>query len=62
MIGWWVLAAGFALCWGLSYAGHRLPTRVARPSDVLGRLVAVPALRVAVVLAWMWAGWHLFAR
>ena len=34
----------------------------ARPSVVLERLATGPLLRVALVLAWMWAGWHLFAR
>jgi len=34
----------------------------ARPAVVLTRLASGPALRVALVLAWMWAGWHLFAR
>jgi len=62
MIGWWLLAAGFVLCWCLSHARRWVPTRMARPSDVLGRVVSVPALRVAVLLGWMWVGWHLFAR
>jgi hypothetical protein len=34
----------------------------ARPSALLERLASGPFLRVALVLAWMWAGWHLFAR
>jgi hypothetical protein len=34
----------------------------ARPGVVLQRLATGPFLRVALVLAWMWAGWHLFAR
>ena len=34
----------------------------ARPGVVLERLATGPFLRVALVLAWMWAGWHLFAR
>jgi Family of unknown function (DUF6186) len=35
---------------------------LARPSAVLVRLASGPLLRVALVVAWMWAGWHLFAR
>jgi hypothetical protein len=29
---------------------------------VLERLATGPILRVLLVLGWMWAGWHLFAR
>jgi hypothetical protein len=29
---------------------------------VLQRLATGPFLRVALVLAWGWVGWHLFAR
>ena len=35
---------------------------LARPAVVLARLATGPFLRVALVLGWMWAGWHLFAR
>jgi hypothetical protein len=34
----------------------------ARPALVLERLATGPILRVLLVLGWMWAGWHLFAR
>ena len=34
----------------------------ARPGVVLQRLATGPFLRVALVLAWGWVGWHLFAR
>ena len=37
-------------------------SRLARPAVVLERLATGPFLRVVLVLAWMWAGWHLFAR
>jgi hypothetical protein len=41
----------------------RLPgSSPARPAVVLERLATGPFLRVALVLGWMWAGWHLFAR
>jgi hypothetical protein len=29
---------------------------------VLERLATGPFLRIALVLAWGWMGWHLFAR
>ena len=32
------------------------------PACVLERLATGPFLRVALVLAWIWMGWHLFAR
>ncbi len=35
---------------------------VARPAVVVERLATGPLLRILLVLAWMWAGWHLFAR
>jgi hypothetical protein len=35
---------------------------VARPAAVLARLSTGPVARVMLVVAWMWAGWHLFAR
>ena len=35
---------------------------LARPGVVLERLATGPFLRIALVLAWGWMGWHLFAR
>ena len=35
---------------------------VARPGPLLRAAVSRPAVRVALVLGWMWLGWHLFAR
>ncbi|MFZ0251292.1 MAG: DUF6186 family protein [Acidimicrobiales bacterium] len=44
-------------------ARSRVPgSPLARPGVVLERLATGPFLRVVLVLAWMWAGWHLFAR
>jgi hypothetical protein len=34
----------------------------ARPSLLLARLAADPWLRVLLLAAWGWVGWHLFAR
>lgn len=41
---------------------HAAGSPLARPAEVLARLATGPFLRVALVLAWMWMGWHLFAR
>ncbi len=56
---WAVLAAVVLLVWARSHGRRPGP---ARPSVVLERLATTPVLRVVLVLAWMWAGWHLFAR
>lgn len=53
-----ICAAGLVL-WGLS---HARKAGVACPSDVVGRMVRHPVLRVCLVLSFMWFGWHLFAR
>ena len=46
----------------LALRAHAPGTATARPSAVLARLAGGPVLRVVLVLAWMWTGWHLFAR
>ncbi len=56
---WALLGAAALGLWAWSRVGR---ARVARPSVVLERAATGPVLRVALVLAWMWAGWHLFAR
>ena len=58
---WAFLGAVTLATWGLSHAtaGRRV---VAPPSAVLARLATDPWLRVVLVLAWAWVGWHLFAR
>ncbi len=56
----WALLGVAALgLWAWSRSGR---ARVARASEVLARAAQGPLLRLALVLAWMWAGWHLFAR
>ncbi len=56
----WALLGLAALgLWARSRAAGSGP---ARPGVVLERLASGPFLRVALVLAWGWAGWHLFAR
>ena len=56
---WAVLAVWVLGLWVRS----RFPmTTLARPIDVVDRLATGPLLRICLVLVWMWAGWHLFAR
>jgi hypothetical protein len=56
---WTCLAAGAAGLWWLS---HRRPDAVASPARVVERLATGPVVRILLLLAVMWAGWHLFAR
>jgi hypothetical protein len=56
---WAVLGLVTLLLWARSRTEGSSP---ARPAVVLERLATGPILRVALVLAWGWAGWHLFAR
>jgi hypothetical protein len=56
---WAVLGAAGLWLWARS----RSPgSTVAGPAAVVERLARGPVLRLFLVLAWMWAGWHLFAR
>jgi hypothetical protein len=55
---WGFVLAGFVL---IELAARR--ARFASPlSDVVGALTSRTSLRLVVVLAWMWLGWHAFAR
>jgi hypothetical protein len=56
---WGLLGAAAA---GLWWVSTLRPDAVARPARVVERLATGPALRFVLVLAFMWAGWHLFAR
>jgi hypothetical protein len=56
---WAVLGLALLGLWARSSAPG---STVARPGAVLERLALGPFLRIAMVLAWGWAGWHLFAR
>jgi Family of unknown function (DUF6186) len=56
---WAVLGLAALALWARARAPGSGP---ARPSVVLERLATGPFLRVVLVLAWMWLGWHLFAR
>ena len=56
---WAFLGLALLVVWvGSSVGGSAL----ARPGMVLERLARGPFLRIALVLAWGWMGWHLFAR
>jgi hypothetical protein len=55
---WAVLAGVLAVLWALSHA-RSWPVR---PAALLVPLAARPVLRIALAVAWMWVGWHLFAR
>ena len=56
-IGWALLAAALVgLCAGAATG------RVEPPGPLVAAAVSRPAVRVVLVLAWMWVGWHLFAR
>ncbi len=56
----WVVLGVCAL--GLWARSRSSQASVARPAVVVERLATGPLLRILLVLAWMWAGWHLFAR
>jgi hypothetical protein len=58
----WAAIGALALAlWvaSLTPAGRRF---IVRPAAVLRRLATDPWLRVPLLLAWGWVGWHLFAR
>jgi hypothetical protein len=56
---WALLGAGAIGLWWAAATGRGA---VARPAAVVGRLATGPLSRVVLVLGFMWAGWHLFAR
>ena len=57
-----VVVLGLALWW-LSASGRTaVGRRIAPAGSLIRQLTRRPALRVVVVLVWMWVGWHLFAR
>lgn len=56
---WGILAASVLVVTALAFARR---ARVARPGPLLDRRLAHPVVRIAVVVGWMWLGWHFFAR
>jgi hypothetical protein len=57
-----VWAALGALAGVLLLAGLPSERRRNRLGNVVRRITAFPAGRASLVLAWMWLGWHAFAR
>jgi Family of unknown function (DUF6186) len=56
---WGLLGVALA---GLWWVSRRRPDAVAPPARVVERLATGAVWRVVLVPAFMWAGWHLFAR
>lgn len=61
------VALAVVLALGLEWAARRRGSRVPRLADLCAAAMGfevrrVPVGRIAVVLLWCWAGWHLFAR
>jgi hypothetical protein len=56
----WAVLGVLAL--GLWARSRSASATVARPAVILQRLTTGPVSRLVLVLAWMWTGWHLFAR
>jgi hypothetical protein len=58
LAGFTLLAAALA---GWSVISARRPSLVTL-AELLRRITASRPLRLLVVVAWAWVGWHLFAR
>jgi hypothetical protein len=56
---WGLLALSVAGLWVLAATGQG---GVARPGALLRTMMANGYVRAAVLLGWMWLGWHFFAR
>jgi hypothetical protein len=56
---WCALAGLLAMCEILSLLTRR---RSAGLLETAALVAARPPLRLALLLGWMWLGWHLFAR
>jgi len=59
LLVWALLAVAAVVLWLLAVGGWG---RIARLGVALRPLVAGRIARSAVVLGWMWLGWHFFAR
>jgi hypothetical protein len=57
-LAWGLLVVGFV---GLEVLARRT-RRFATIGQLLHRLTSHAALRGALVVGWMWFGWHAFAR
>jgi hypothetical protein len=47
---------------GIDLLGRREGGRLPTAGQVLGRLSARRAGRLAVIITWWWLGWHFFVR
>ena len=56
---WAVLGAAAIGLWARSHSSR---ATTAGPAAVVERLATGPLARVILVLVWMFAGWHFFAR
>ncbi len=56
---WALLVVGV---FGLWAASRRSPRWVARPGELVAAVMANRAGRAVLLVAWMFAGWHFFAR
>jgi hypothetical protein len=56
---WAVLAALFVVAETLAHLGAH---RVRSIGSVAAPLLARTPWRIAILLGWMWLGWHFFAR
>lgn len=57
-----VWAALAAVVLAVTGSSHLARSRIERPSALLHRMETRRWLYVALVLGWMWLGWHFFAR
>lgn len=60
-----VTLAGFAVVAGaiLVFQAYGLATRrTLTLGDVVGLLARRPAVRILLMAAWLWLGWHIFVR
>lgn len=53
-----VFAACLLALLALGLVAHLRPATVTDPRTLFARLMARRATRVAVILAWVWIGWH----
>jgi hypothetical protein len=57
-LAWGVILLGFVLVELVARTGRRTSTI----SEALSAILSRTSLRLALVLGWMWLGWHAFAR
>jgi hypothetical protein len=59
VLGWVVLAAAAV---ALEVRARLSSGRLAGIADVFDRVIGSPAGRAVLLVAWLWTGWHVFAR